>query len=162
MKKIFLIILLIIGLPVLAEPLRAGISMVEALPGSFYGCWRVFAKIDQQSGTTNFRPKTVDFWNLSRNGNVINLNNPFTGADASVTIDYVDGNIIRFTKTGEYDNKKLTDTVDLKLTGDTFTGINSIKLETFSTYDNSLVKTDTALYILEGEKISGSNISGEE
>ena len=162
MKKFLLSLFLIFGLQVCAEPLQTGISFVESLPKGFYGSWRVVAKIDKQQGSVNFKPQSVDFWNLSREGNVINLNNPFTGADASVTIDYVDGNIIRFTKTGEYDNKRLTDTVDLKLTGDTFTGINSIKLETFSTYDNSLVKTDTALYILEGEKISGSNISGEE
>jgi hypothetical protein len=93
---------------------------------------------------------------LSKHGNVINLNNPFTGASASVKLDYVEGNIIRFTKTGNYDNKLLTDTVDLKLNGDTFTGINTLKLETYSTYDNSLIKTDTALYVLRGEKISGS------
>ena len=100
-------------------------------------------------------------WNLSREGDVINLNNPFTGASASVTVDYVDGNIIRFTKTGEYDNKKLTDTVDLKLNGDTFTGINSLTLETFSIRDKSLIKKDTAMYVLKGEKISGSSITGK-
>ena len=82
-------------------------------------------------------------------------------ASASVTVDYVDGNIIRFTKTGEYDNKKLTDTVDLKLNGDTFTGINSLTLETFSNVDKSLIKKDTAMYVLRGEKISGSSITGK-
>ena len=105
---------------------------------------------------------TVDVWNLSRSGDVINLNNPFTGASASVKLDYVDGNIIRFSKTGEYDgNKKLTDTVDLKLNGDTFTGVNYLTLETFSIHDKSLIKKDTAVYILKGEKISGTSITGK-
>ena len=75
---------------------------------------------------------------------------------------YVEGNLIRFTKTGEYDgNKILTDTVDLKLSGDTFTGINYLTLETFSIYDKKLIKKDTALYILRGEKISGTSITGK-
>lgn len=161
-KQIFLIVVLLLGITVSAETLTAGVSKVEMVPNSFYGSWRVIAKIDKQSSNgVYFKPQTVDMWNLSREGNVINLNNPFTGASASVTVDYVDGNIIRFTKTGEYDNKKLTDTVDLKLNGDTFTGINSLTLETFSIRDKSLIKKDTAMYVLKGEKISGSSITGK-
>ncbi len=159
MKKFIIFLLLIFGLSVNAETLKAGVS-IDNVPNYFYGSWRVVAKVDKQTGNVNFRPQTVDIWNLSRNGDVINLNNPFTGASASVKLDYVDGNIIRFTKSGEYDNnKKLTDTVDLKLTGDTFTGVNYITLETFSNFDNSLIKKDTAIYILKGEKISGSSIT---
>lgn len=162
MKKFLLtLFILLFGVSVNAETLKAGISL-DSVPKTFYGNWRVVAKVDKQSGGLNFRPQTVDIWNLSRTGDVINLNNPFTGASASVKLDYVEGNVIRFTKTGEYDsNRKLTDTVDLKLTGDTFTGVNYITLETFSAIDNSLVQKDTAIYILKGEKISGSSITGK-
>lgn len=161
-KQILIIIVFLLGITVSAETLTAGVSKIEMVPNSFYGSWRVIAKIDKQSSNgVYFKPQTVDLWNLSREGDVINLNNPFTGASASVTVDYVDGNIIRFTKTGEYDNKKLTDTVDLKLNGDTFTGINSLTLETFSIRDKSLIKKDTATYVLRGEKISGSSITGK-
>ena len=158
-KKILVILLLFFGTCVTGQTLKAGVS-IDSVPKAFYGTWRVVAKIDKQTGNrVNFKPNTIDVWNLSRSGNVINLNNPFTGASASVTVDYVDGNIIRFTKTGKYDNKTLIDTVDLKLNGDTFKGINTLVLETFSTYDNSLIQKDTALYILKGEKISGSSIT---
>lgn len=161
LKKIFVMLILFIGLPVLAETLKAGISTVDSIPNSFYGSWRVVAKLDKQSGSAYFKPQTVDFWNLSRTGNVIYLENPFSGANATVKLDYVDGNLIRFTKTGDYDgNKKLTDTVDLKLNGDKFTGVNYITLETFSIRDNSLIKKDTAIYLLAGEKISGTSITG--
>lgn len=156
MKKLLLGLLILIGISVQSEPLKVGVSKIDMLPDDFFGSWRVVAKIDKQSGSVYFKPNTIDLWNLSRKGDVINLNNPFTGASASVKLEHVDGNIIRFTKVGDFDNKKLTDTVDLKLNGDTFTGINTLKLETFSTYDNSLIKTDTALYILKGEKISGA------
>ena len=162
MRKILItLLILLFGFSVQAETLHIGIS-ADSVPNNFYGSWRVVAKVDKQSGTMNFRPQSVDFWNLSRRGDVINLNNPFTGASASVKLDYVEGNIIRFTKTGEYDyNKKLTDTVDLKLMGDTFTGVNYITVETFSAIDNSLIKKDTAIYLLKGEKISGSSITGK-
>lgn len=163
MKKLLLLLILIfIRVDVIAEPLQAGISVIENLPNSFYGTWRVVAKMDKQSGSVNFRPQSIDFWNLSRENNVINLNNPFTGASASVKLDYVEGNLIRFTRIGEYDvNKKLIDIVDLRLNGDTFTGINQITLETYSMIDNSLIDKDTALYIIKGEKVSGSSIVGE-
>ena len=161
LKKIFVMLILFIGLPVWAETLKAGISTVDSIPNSFYGSWRVVAKLDKQSGSAYFKPQAVDFWNLSRTGNVIYLENPFSGANATVKLDYVDGNLIRFTKTGDYDeNKKLTDTVDLKLNGDKFTGVNYITLETFSIRDNSLIKKDTAIYLLAGEKISGTSITG--
>ena len=161
LKRIFVILILLIGIPVLSETLKAGITKINDVPNSFYGSWRVVAKLDKQSGSVYFKPQSVDFWNLSRSGDVINLENPFTGANATVKLDYVDGNLIRFTKTGDYDgNKKLTDTVDLKLNGDKFTGVNYITLETFSIRDNSLIKKDTAIYLLAGEKISGTSITG--
>ncbi|MBO6087071.1 hypothetical protein J6P92_01840 [bacterium] len=161
LKNLIVIFLLFMGVSVSAETLKAGVS-VDLVPDTFYGSWRVAAKVSKQSGSMNFRPQTVDFWNLSRSGNVINLSNPFTGAEASVNVDYVEGNMIRFTKKGSYDfNKILTDTVDIKLSGDTFTGINSLILETYSPIDGKLVKTDTAVYILKGEKISGTGITGK-
>ncbi len=162
LKKIFVIFIMLIEVSVSAQTLKAGVSLTGSVPDSFYGNWRVVAKIAKQTGSINFRPQAVDFWNLSRSGDVINLNNPFTGASATVRLDYVEGNVIRFTKIGSYDgNKKLTDTVDLKLTGNTFTGVNYLTLETFSIKDNSLIKKDTATYLLKGEKISGTSITGK-
>ena len=161
-KYLLSLIILFSGISVNSEPLQAGVS-IDRIPEVLYGSWRVVAKIDKQKGDTYFKPIAIDFWNLSRQGNVINLTNPFTGASASVKVDYVEGNMIRFTKTGKYDgNKVLTDTVDLKLVGNTFTGINSLTLETYSLYDNSLIKKDSALYILKGEKVSGVSIGNED
>lgn len=162
LKRLFIILILLCGAFVSAETFKAGVSKVGAVPNSFYGSWRVVAKLDKQSGSVYFKPQAVDFWNLSRSGDVINLNNPFTGASATVKLDYVEGNLIRFTKSGDYDgNKKLTDTVDLKLVGSTFTGLNYLTLETYSYKDKSLIRKDTAVYILQGEKISGMSITGE-
>ena len=55
-------------------------------------------------------------------------------------------------------NKVLTDTVTLRLNKNQFSGINTLKLETFSLIDNHLLKTETASYRISGEKISGDNV----
>lgn len=62
----------------------------------------------------------------------MNLTNPFTGASADLSVEFVKGNVIKFTKEGVSDNKKLTDTVELKLNGNKFTGVNSLTLQTIS------------------------------
>ena len=138
--------------------LKTGISMEERVPNGFMGTWRVSSKLIDNGGSPIFKQTGIDLWNLSRKGNVINLTNPFTGASASIRVNYVDGSTIRFTKQGDYDNKILTDTVEINLDGDRFTGENTIKLETLSDVNKSVIKTETARYSLVGEKISGMSI----
>ena len=144
----------------LCYTLKTGISMEEQVPNGFMGTWRVSSKLLDNGGSPIFKQTGIDLWNLSRTGHVINLTNPFTGASASIRVNYVDGNSIKFTKQGDNDNKILTDTVEIKLEGDRFTGVNIIKLETLSDVDKSVIKTETAKYSLVGEKISGMSIIG--
>ena len=59
-------------------------------------------------------------------------------------------------------NKILTDTVTLRLKENTFSGINTLKLESFSLIDNHLMKTETATYHITGEKLSGDSVLMEE
>ncbi|MDR1167930.1 MAG: hypothetical protein LBK53_03435 [Heliobacteriaceae bacterium] len=138
--------------------LKTGISIVDQVPDSFYGMWRVTARLADTSSPQTFKPTSVDLWNLSRAGDVINLSNPFTGASASITVSSVNNNIIRFSKTGNYDNKRLTDTVEIKLDGERFTGVNGFTLETLS--GGVVIKKETAVYHLKGERISGSAQAG--
>ena len=160
MKKFVILILMLLLVPTaLAQDytLKAGVS-VNDVPKALFGSWRVNAKLDDTNSYGTFKPNSVDFWTLSRVGDKITLTNPFTGASASIRVNYVDGSTIRFTKQGDYDNKILTDTVEIKLDGERFTGINTIKLETLSDIDKSIIKTETAKYSLAGEKISGMSI----
>ena len=52
----------------------------------------------------------------------------------------------------------LTDTVSIRLEKNSFKGINTLTLETFSLVDGHVIKTENARYIIKGEKISGENI----
>lgn len=137
--------------------IKTGIS-IEHVPKDFYGTWRVSSHITDTNNPEIFKEKNVDLWNLSRSGNVIKLENPFSGASASIQLDEVKGMFIKFNKVGDYDHKKLTDTVKLNLSKDTFTGVNRLKLETISEVDGHVLKTEWADYKLRGEKISGASI----
>ena len=159
MKKIIVFLSLILFTQS-AEPaiLEAGIS-VEDVPKNLYGQWRVEANLDDTNALRTFRPKSVDFWNLIRVGNVLKLENPYSHANSEVSLQNVEGNIVVFSKKKAYDgNKVLTDTVTIRLNQNEFSGINTLKLEYFSLIDNHLMKTETATYHIKGEKISGDSV----
>lgn len=138
--------------------LKAGISLQEKLPNSFYGTWRVKSALSETNSPGQFKKENTDIWNLSKTGDVINLTNPFTGASASITLSYVGDDAIRFTKQGNYGGQVLTDTVEIKLVGDSFSGTNTLVLETLSDVDSSVIKAVRAVYLLQGEKIAGTSI----
>lgn len=161
-RKLFFLILGIILLisSALAEEtytIKAGISL-DKIPKEFYGTWRVTSRLDSSNSDAIFKEKSIDLWNLSRVGDVITLDNPFSGAKASITVDEVSNRVIKFKKIGDYDNKKLTDTVELTLGKETFTGTNRLKLDTISDLDGHVMKSEIAVYKLTGEKISGASI----
>ena len=137
--------------------LSSGIS-VNDVPKTLFGSWRVVAKLDDSNSYGTFKPQSADMWTLARTGDIITLSNPFTGANAEITIRAVEGNLIVFSKKAPYDNKMLTDTVSIRLDKNSFKGINTLTLEQFSLVDGHLLKTENARYIITGEKISGENI----
>lgn len=162
MKKLFIFFVLsLFCASVNAEVLEAGVS-IEDVPKTLFGIWRVNGKLDTTNSYRTFKPQSIDFWNLSRVGDRLNLENPNSGASADVSIKTIEGNLIIFSKKTPYNNNKvLTDTVHLRIEGDKFSGINTLKLETFSNVDSHLMKTETAQYIIKGEKIAGESIIGQ-
>lgn len=166
--KVFLIILVIfvavttisVTPKVLADQtytLKTGIA-IDKIPKGFYGTWRVTSILVTSTDEGLFKDSCVDLWNLSRVGNVITLDNPFSGAHASITVNEVSDRLIKFSKIGDFDGNKLTDTVELTLGAETFTGVNYLKLDTISEADGHVIKTNKATYKLSGEKISGASI----
>lgn len=162
MKKtllLFLSIFLMVS-SVFAEQvytLKTGVSL-NKIPQNFYGTWRVSSKLLSTNSPDIFKENNVDLWNLSRVGDVITLDNPFSGAKASITVNVVNGCFIKFRKTGDYEGQNLTDTVRINLNKDSFTGLNDLKLDTISEVDKHVMKTQWASYSLKGEKISGDSI----
>ncbi|MBO5435704.1 hypothetical protein J6A31_07920 [bacterium] len=139
--------------------LKTGISKVENVPSGLFGTWRVAAVLKNTDSPQFFREKSADLWNLSRNNNVMNLNNPFTGASADLAVEFVKGNVVKFTKIGTSGDNKLVDTVEITLDGDKFTGVNILTLKTYS--NGKVIKVQNAEYVLVGEKISGMSVIGK-
>lgn len=164
MKKLLLaFVILLFGVSIVVKAqdtpvFKAGVSLERQVPSSLMGTWRVAAALKSTDSPQTFKNVSVDIWNLSRTNDVISLSNPFTGASASINVSYVNKNTIKFTKVGDYDTQKLIDSVEITISGDTFTGKNSLRLVTYSYADNSVLSEKTALYILKGEKISGSGV----
>jgi len=140
--------------------LTAGVSVNE-VPKAFFGSWKVTAKLDDTNSYKTFKPQSADMWTISRIGDNITLSNPFTGANAQISLKAVEGNLIVFSKKAPYDNKMLTDTVSIRLEDGKFSGINTLTLESYSLVDKHLLKTETARYIIKGEKISGESVLGK-
>ena len=162
MKKIFLLIFMFFAFQaVQAAVLEAGVS-VEEIPEAFFGSWRVRATLENTNSYSTFKPQSMDFWNLSKVGDRVVLDNPFSGANAEISVQTIEGNLVVFSKKLPYDgNKVLTDTVTLRLGENEFSGINSLTLESYSLVDNHLMKTETAIYQIKGEKIAGESIIKE-
>ena len=145
-----------------ADVIKAGVSL-EHVPKALYGSCRVNAKLDKTNSPASFRPQSIDFWTISRVNDLIKLDNPFSGANAEISVQTVEDEIIVFSKRLPYQgNKVLTDTVTMRLKENEFSGINTLRLETFSLIDNHLIKTETATYHITGEKISGDSVLVEE
>lgn len=160
MKRFLIIIFTILFITccaVFAEIMKATIS-VDSVPKSLFGSWQVDAQLEKTNNYSTFKTQSKDLWNLSRVGNVIKLENPFTKASAEVELKHTEGNVVVFYKESTFDNKLLRDTVTLRLNGDTFGGYNDIIIETLSLYDGHIMKRDTAKYLLKGRKIGGDNI----
>ena len=163
MKKLLIIFFCIIfTLTAKAETLQAGVAL-DDIPESFFGTWSVKAKLDTTNSRGTFKPQSADLWTLTREEDVIRLDNPFSGASAEISVRTVEGNLIVFSKRQPYDgNKVLTDTVTIRLDDNKFSGINSLTLESYSLVDNHLMKTETASYLIKGEKIAGDSVVRSE
>lgn len=137
--------------------LRTGISLDEMVPDALFGTWRINSKLLETNAKGFFKESNIDLWNISRSNSVITLDNPFSGAKASISVKEVEGNRVVFEKEGRYDNKILSDKVELYLDGEKFKGINYLKLTTVSEIDGRIMETQTAKYSLIGDKVAGYN-----
>lgn len=162
MKKILIVLFLLIistfVYKVSADPvIKTGVSL-ENLPNAIFGTWDVVATLEKTSDYSTFKPQTKDVWNLSRKGNVLTLENPFTRAKAEVKVSQIEGNVVVFSRDSVVDNYVLRDTVTIRIEGNKFSGMDDLVYETLSLHDGHVLKRVTAKYLLKGYKISGMSI----
>lgn len=160
--KHFILILIIITINLMPQKvfadsivLQAGVSMSDRIPQGFFGTWKIQSTIKESSNSKMFNNITTDFWNLSKTGDVITLTNPISGAEASLTIQDVKNNQIKFTHISENKNAKMTETPTLTLNGENFFGTDRIVVEKF--VNGKKISEDYVIYDIKAQKISGNS-----
>ena len=158
MKKILINVLILLILFVFGQNVYSEDALlkgsVSAVPKNFFGVWRVSSVLSDTDSPAIFKENGVDLWNIYSSNNVIYLSNPFSGASAQVEISKVEGKNFIFTKNGRYNNKLLTDTVSITISGDSFVGTDELELKTVSDVTGEIIKTENAKYKITGEKLS--------
>ena len=86
MKNILLILLslLCINIHTSGAVIEGSISMSDQVPKGFFGDWRVVSVCTKTTDKELFGSKSLDIWTLSRNGEIITLMNPLSGARADI------------------------------------------------------------------------------
>ncbi len=160
MKKILVLILcfLLAGIfqPTYAVVIEGGISATDRVPVGFFGTWRVMAVRINTTNENMFAPYSVEIWNLSKNGDVITLTNPVSGAQASITVKEAEGNTFTFQRVTGDKQETVTETAKLTLNGDNFYGLDTMLVRTYK--NGMLIKEERTAYKLKASKMSGSDI----
>lgn len=156
MKRPVVLILMIICfcMPVFSETvIRGGVELSDMVPKGFFGTWKVTSVQTYTNNPLLFTERSTDYWNLSKEDDVITLSNPVSGAVASVTVKDVKNNQITFTRRKKDRNENVTETPTLTLNGENFSGTDRIVIEKYKY--GELVSTDIVEYKIDAVKVSG-------
>lgn len=145
-------------LPVCAQVIEGTVAMTDKVPTEFFGDWKVTSVCIKSTNKELFDNSSVDLWTLKRQGDIITLMNPLSGARAEISVSEIKGKTVKFEKKSYYPDEESTETPILTIQGDNFTGVDRISIKTFK--DGKLIKEDYVEYQVRGTKISGAPISG--
>ncbi len=161
MKKILLSLIsaaCMLILPVYAQVIEGTVAMTDKVPTEFFGDWKVTSVCIKSTNKELFDNSSVDLWTLKRQGDIITLMNPLSGARAEISVSEIKGKTVKFEKKSYYPDEESTETPILTIQGDNFTGVDRISIKTFK--EGKLIKEDYVEYQVRGTKISGAPISG--
>lgn len=161
MKKILSVIISFIFLclnSALAIVIEGNISMTDKVPIELYGSWKVEAICTKTTNKMLFENNSIDIWTLARNGDIVTLTNPLSGARADISVNDVKGKTVKFMKKSKYVDEESVETPILTLQGDNFTGVDKINIRTLK--NGKLIREDYVEYQIKGTKISGASAKG--
>ena len=136
--------------------IKGSVSMSSRVPSGFFGSWKVVSVRSKTNNPQMFAPYSVDVWNLVKVNDVITLSNPVSGARASISVNNVNGNTVKFEKVSYDINEKSIETPVLTLEGDNFYGTDKIVVSTYK--NDELIKEDFVEYKVKAYKISGNSL----
>ncbi len=134
--------------------LNGGVSEVDRLPKEIYGKWAIHSILVQAQNRDEFRESTSDMWVFSRTDDNITLTNPVTEASSTINIDEVVNKTARFSRESETSHKKEKETVQIKIDGERFSGIDTFVIEKYK--NGELISQNVVKYKLQGTKVSSN------
>lgn len=135
--------------------IKGGVSLSNQVPKGFFGTWKVTSVQTYTNNPSLFTGKSVDYWNLSKENDVITLSNPVSGAEASVTLEEVEGNRIKFLRKQDKNDEKVRETPILTLDGENFYGTDKIVIEKYKYGEH--IRTDIVEYKITAQRVWGSS-----
>ena len=133
--------------------LTGNISLIDNVPQALYGSWEVFSYQTYSNNIFRVIPPGIDYWNLYRHNNVLTLENPQTNARASVFIDEVNNNTIKFTRYTKTTEEESIETPTITIDGENFWGTDKLVTKHFK--NGILIRTDVVELSIRGKKLTG-------
>ena len=85
------------------------------------------------------------------------LTNPESGAAATVTLEDVKDNTIKFVRTSDTPYEKVVETPEITLNGENFYGTDTIVIKNYK--NNTLISKNVVKFRIKGVKQSGARVS---
>ena len=156
MKNLILIISLIFfsANPIFAKVISGGISLTDKLPTEIFGSWKVSAIQTYTNNSNKYRYlPSIEYWNIYKNNNVLTLENPQSGARASVTVKEVVNNTVSFTRESKKVDSEITETPTITIIGENFFGTDKMVIKNYK--NGELISTDVVEFTIRGQKTGG-------
>ena len=157
LKRVLLIFIIFLCSFAKAQTLEGGITLSDQVPKELFGAWKVNAVCTQSTNRDYFDSTSVDVWIFSRIEDRILLTNPMSGATASIGVNEVKGNKVKFEKKTDLPDELSVETPILTIDKDSFEGVDRIYIKT--TKNGALVKEDFIEYKVKGTKMSNISLS---
>ena len=98
--------------------ITGSVSLVNNVPTGFFGTWKVVSVQVYSNNPFLFNSMSVDYWKLEKYNNNLTLSNPESGATATVTLEEVKDNTIKFVRTSDTPYEKVVETPEITLNGE--------------------------------------------
>lgn len=136
--------------------ITGSVSLLNSVPEGFFGTWKVIAVQVYSNNPFLFNSMSVEFWKLEKKNNNLTLTNPESGATATVTLDEVNNNTIKFKRTSDTPFEKVIETPEITLNGENFYGTDTIIINKYK--NDTFVGREMVKFKLRGIKQSGASV----
>lgn len=137
--------------------ITGSVSLINNVPQGFFGTWKVIAVQVYSNNPFLFNSMSVEYWKLEKLNNNLTLTNPESGATATVTLDEVKDNTIKFRRTSDTPFEKVVETPEITLNGENFYGTDTIVINKYK--NDTYIGKEMVKFKLKGIKQSGASVT---